>query len=187
WVSQATPGSDPKSKPLALIGGGSGRSTPPHVDPPSLEKYPRIGRRAISLEPATIRDGSDGSIAMLVSLCGPSSLLTSTLVPTLTLATLVLIEDRKDGEETTRYFAHHVGWVVPTRVWMVAARPTVPTLSTRTAVIDATARPRRMASPPSHRGQTPSAGVLASCTSLGQSDAGIACGPCSRNPETAHG
>ena len=53
---------------------------------------------------------------MLVSLCGPSSLLTSTLVPTLTLATLVPIEDRNDGEETARYFAHHVGCVMPTRV-----------------------------------------------------------------------
>jgi hypothetical protein len=119
------------------------------VPPPSLEKYPRIGNRAISFEPATSRDGSDGSIAMLVSLCGPSSLLTSTLVPTLTLVTLVLIEDRKDGDDTTRYFAHHVGWVVPTRVWGLAALATVPTLNRRTAVIDATARPRRMAPSPS--------------------------------------
>jgi hypothetical protein len=119
------------------------------VSPPSLEKYPRIGNLAISLEPATSRDGSDGSIAILVSLCGPSSLLTSTLVPTLALETLVLIEDRKDGEETTRYLAHQVGCVVPTRVGGLAAFATVPTLSRRTAVIDATARPRRMAPSPS--------------------------------------
>ena len=37
-VSKATPGSEPKSVPLVVAGGGSGKSTAPQLLPPSLEK-----------------------------------------------------------------------------------------------------------------------------------------------------
>jgi hypothetical protein len=37
-VSKASVGSEPKSIPFVPIGGGSGRSTPPQVVPPSFEK-----------------------------------------------------------------------------------------------------------------------------------------------------
>src|SRR5882762_10706610 len=67
--------------PFAPIAGGSGRSTPPQLEPPSKEKYPRIGSRKISFEPAAMFLGALVLMAMNVSLCGPHSLETSTLVP----------------------------------------------------------------------------------------------------------
>src|SRR5881275_2486608 len=63
------------------MGGGSGRSTPPQLEPPSKEKNPRIGNRKISFEPAAMFFGVLVLMAMNVSLCGPHSLETSTLVP----------------------------------------------------------------------------------------------------------
>src|SRR5438132_2448424 len=68
--------------PLVPMGAGRGRSTPPHVAPPSKEKYPRIGRRKISFDPAARFDGFEGLIVMNVSLCGPHSFETSTFAPT---------------------------------------------------------------------------------------------------------
>src|SRR5438445_828700 len=79
------PGSEPKSNPLLVRGGGSDRSTPPQVLPPSLEKSALMGRRSISLAPATIWLGLLGFMAMDVSLWGPASLLASTFGPTVTL------------------------------------------------------------------------------------------------------
>src|SRR5438309_10904821 len=67
--------------PLVPIGSGSGRSTPPQLWPLSVEKYPRIGSRKISLEPAARFLGREGLMAMKVSLCGPHSFETSTLLP----------------------------------------------------------------------------------------------------------
>src|SRR5437868_136674 len=60
---------------------GSGKSTPPQLKPLSVEKYPRIGSRKISLEPAASCRGRSGLMAMKVSLCGPHSLETSTFEP----------------------------------------------------------------------------------------------------------
>src|SRR5713101_8658086 len=106
------PGSEPKSKPLVVRGGGSGRSTPPQVLPPSLEKRPRMGRRSISFAPATIWLGLVGLIAIDVSLWGPGSLLASTFLPTETLfVRLPSPADVNPGAETTWYFAHQVGFV----------------------------------------------------------------------------
>ena len=82
WVSNATPGSEPKSVPFVVAGGGRGRSTAPKLLPPFVEKYARMGRRKISFEPPTTWAGFEGLIVTDVSLCGPSSLLASTLVPT---------------------------------------------------------------------------------------------------------
>src|SRR5207237_9075503 len=67
--------------PFAPNAGGSGRSTPPQLEPPSKEKYPRIGSRKISFEPPAMFFGVFVLMAMNVSLCGPHSLETSTLVP----------------------------------------------------------------------------------------------------------
>src|SRR4051812_2509927 len=67
--------------PLVPIGGGSGRSTPPQWAPPSVEKYPRIGKRKISFDPPARLEGLRVLMAMNVSLCGPHSLETSTLPP----------------------------------------------------------------------------------------------------------
>ena len=82
--SNASVGSEAKSMPLFVFGGGKGRSTPPQLEPPSVEKYPRIGKRNISFEPAARTLGLFGLIVMYVSLCGPHSFETSILLPTLT-------------------------------------------------------------------------------------------------------
>src|SRR5215471_13307638 len=84
-MSHATAGSEPKSVPEPLSGGGRGRSTAPQVEPPSEEKYPRIGNRKISFEPPTIWEGLDGLIAIDVSLWGPGSLFMTASAPTETL------------------------------------------------------------------------------------------------------
>src|SRR5712692_2400860 len=92
------------------MGGGSGRSTAPHVPPPSDEKYPRMGRRNISLEPTTICDGFDGFTAIEVSLWGPDSLETSTLAPTFALV-VVFAAGLTPDAASRWYLAHHVGCV----------------------------------------------------------------------------
>ena len=71
--SNATVGSDPKSKPLLVRGGGSGRSTPVNVAPPSDDAIARIGRRWISFDPVITLRVFAGLIAMNVSLCDPHS------------------------------------------------------------------------------------------------------------------
>ncbi|OLB60585.1 MAG: hypothetical protein AUI11_13315 [Acidobacteria bacterium 13_2_20CM_2_66_4] len=107
-LSKATPGSDPKSKPLVPIDGGSGTSTPPQVFPPSEEKYARIGRRKISLEPAASCFGLLGLMAMNVSLCGPHSLDTSTFVSAIRDVT---VDRRLSGPlfARKRNLSHQVG------------------------------------------------------------------------------
>src|SRR5712692_7181904 len=81
-VSKASDGSEPKAPSFVPCrGGGSGRSTAPQLAPSLLEKYPRIGSRKISFEPAASMLGRDGFTVMNVSLCGPHSLDTSTFVP----------------------------------------------------------------------------------------------------------
>jgi hypothetical protein len=107
--SNATDGSEPKSEPFFTSGGGSGRSTPVNILPPSNEAIARIGSRWISFEPATTLSGSAGLIAIDVSLCDPHSWLASTLLPkescgpspTSPVQTGVL-------NETTWYFENHV-------------------------------------------------------------------------------
>src|SRR5215471_9958278 len=109
-MSHATAGSEPKSVPEPLSGGGRGRSTAPQVEPPSEEKYPRIGNRSISLEPATIWVVLAGLMAIDVSLCGPASLLTSTFAPTLTLPVFPgLGSGWNPGADTVSNFCHQVG------------------------------------------------------------------------------
>src|SRR5712664_1424908 len=66
------------------FGGGNDRSTPPQSVPPFVEKYPRIGSLNISFEPAARTLVLLGSMVMNVSLCGPHSFETSTLLPKLT-------------------------------------------------------------------------------------------------------
>ncbi len=71
----ATPGSEAKSVSLVPErGGGRGMSVAPQLAPLSLEKYPRCGRRKISLEAPTRILGWLGLRLMKVSLCGPHSL-----------------------------------------------------------------------------------------------------------------
>jgi len=67
-ASKAMPGSEPKSNPFRVLGGGSGRSTPLNVAPPSREYIARIGRRWISFDPAMTLSEFDGLIAIDVSL-----------------------------------------------------------------------------------------------------------------------
>src|SRR5437868_3032057 len=69
--------------PFVPMAGGSGRSTPPQLEPPLLEKYPRIGSRKISLEPAASILGARVFRVIKVSLCGPHSFDRSTLLPEL--------------------------------------------------------------------------------------------------------
>src|SRR5437868_10316131 len=90
------------------IGAGSGRSTPPQLAPLSLEKYPRIGSRKISFDPAASCLGRDGLMAMNVSLCGPHSLETSTLLPDEVAAVLT----KASGPLLSRYWylSHQVGF-----------------------------------------------------------------------------
>ena len=73
FESNATAGSEPKSKPLFVRAGGSGRSTPVNVAPPSVENIARIGSRWISFDPAMTFLGFAGLIAIEVSLCEPHS------------------------------------------------------------------------------------------------------------------
>jgi hypothetical protein len=60
-----------------------------------------------------------GFVAIDVSLCGPSSLLTSTFAPTLMLPDEVPRAGVKPGAETTSYFCHHVGFAL----WIVVSLP----------------------------------------------------------------
>ena len=79
--SKAMPGSEPKSKPFFVRGGGNGKSTPVKFVPPSVEYIARIGRRWISFEPAITLSVSAGLMAIDVSLCEPHSWLASTFEP----------------------------------------------------------------------------------------------------------
>src|SRR5260370_25227459 len=89
-------------------GGGKGRSTPPQLAPASEEKYPRIGRRKISLEPAASVRGCAGLSVIKVSLCGPHSFDTSTLLPTLNdVVGPASVE--ASVVSSCWYFAHHLG------------------------------------------------------------------------------
>ena len=109
-MSHATAGSEPKSVPEPFSAGGNGRSTAPQLEPPSEEKYPRIGNRKISFEPPTIWAWSAGLIAIDVSLCGPGSLLISTLEPTEMLPVFPgPAGGWNPGAETVRNFCHQVG------------------------------------------------------------------------------
>src|SRR5438876_4174045 len=94
--------------PLVPIGAGSGRSTPPQLAPLSVEKYPRIGSRKISFEPAASCLGRDGLMAMKVSLCGPHSLETSTLLPDDVAAAVT----KASGPLLSKYWylSHQVGF-----------------------------------------------------------------------------
>src|SRR5437588_10625190 len=83
WLSKASVGSEPKSIPFVPIAGGKGKSTPPQLDPAFPEKYPRMGNRKISLEPAASIFGAREFKVMNVSLCGPHSFDRSTLLPKL--------------------------------------------------------------------------------------------------------
>src|SRR5258706_12232623 len=83
-MSNEREGADENGGPLGPCGDGGGKPTPPRLPLLSLEKYPRMGSRKISLEPAASVVGCDGLSVMYVSLCGPHSLETSTLPPTIT-------------------------------------------------------------------------------------------------------
>src|SRR2546429_9685516 len=84
WVSKASDGSEPNRVWLVPdSGGGRGTSTPPQLPPPSDEKYARMGSRKITLDPAVSWRGPVGFKVMKVSLCGPHSFDTSTLLPKL--------------------------------------------------------------------------------------------------------
>src|SRR5215471_9970479 len=153
-MSHATAGSEPKSVPEPLSGGGRGRSTAPQVEPPSEEKYPRIGNRSISFEPPTIWAWLDGLIAIDVSLCGPASLLTSMLEPTETLPVFPgLGSGRNPGADTVRNFCHQVGSLYAEAPVLVpaeagSAQPTVNAiLATAAAVTKARSRAIRLAPP----------------------------------------
>src|SRR5437879_1233284 len=81
-MSNASVGSEPNRVSLAPdSAGGRGTSTPPQLPPASEEKYARIGNRKISLEPAVSWRGPLGFSVMKVSLWGPHSFDTSTLLP----------------------------------------------------------------------------------------------------------
>src|SRR5438445_10869122 len=104
------PGSEPKSNPLLVRGGRSGRSTPRQGLPPSPEKSALMGRRSISLAPATIWLGLLGFMAIEVSLWGPASLLASTFGPTVTLWVFPgLARGTDPGAETNCRFDHQLG------------------------------------------------------------------------------
>src|SRR5712692_5384610 len=109
----ATPGSEAKSVSLVPErGGGRGMSVAPQLAPPSLEKYPRCGRRKISLEAPTRILGWLGLRLMKVSLCGPHSLEAFTLVPTES-EPACLPPEIAPLVERYRYLAHHVGlWIL---------------------------------------------------------------------------
>ena len=82
-MSHAIVGSDPKRSPVIESAGGNGRceSFQLPAAPLLVDAKATIGRQKISFEPATIVDGLLGLIAIDVSLCGVSSLLTSTFAP----------------------------------------------------------------------------------------------------------
>src|SRR5262249_59373064 len=110
WGCPAPAGGRRRSLSRRCRGGGAGTGPAPHVVPPSEEKYPRIGNRSISLEPATICWWLAGLMAIDVSLCGPGSLLTSTFAPTLTLPVLPgLGSGWNPGADTVSNFCHQVG------------------------------------------------------------------------------
>src|SRR5262249_31484296 len=139
--SHATAGSEPKSVPEPLSGGGRGRSTAPHVCPPSGEKYPRIGNRSISLGAAAICLGVAGLMAIGVSLCGAGSVLTSMLGATGTRRVFPgLASGGTPGADTVSNFCHQVGRLyaeapVPVPAEAGSAQPTVTTtLATAAAV-----------------------------------------------------
>ena len=106
--SNARAGSDPKSKPLFVVAGGSGRSTPVNVLPPSLEYIARIGSRWISFAPAITFLVFAGLIAIAVSLCEPHSWLASTLLPNASCPTspLLLLHRGAAPPETERYLSY---------------------------------------------------------------------------------
>src|SRR5207244_11914373 len=80
----ASPGSEENDQvvPSSSV---NGRSAPDQLLPPLVEKYVRIGSRKISLDPAASIFGLRVSTLIIVSLCGPGSLLTFTLLRTLTV------------------------------------------------------------------------------------------------------
>src|SRR5437016_12101517 len=81
-MSNASVGSEPNRVSLVPdSAGGRGTSTPPQLPPPSDEKYARMGSRKISLDPAVSWRGPLGFKVTKVSLCGPHSFDTSTLLP----------------------------------------------------------------------------------------------------------
>jgi hypothetical protein len=108
FESKAIAGSDPKSKPLLVRGGGSGRSTPVNVAPPSVEYIARIGRRWISFEPAITFCWFAGLIAIEVSLCEPHSWLASTFDPKASCPTEpeLLLQVWTAPPETERYLSN---------------------------------------------------------------------------------
>src|SRR4029077_815307 len=105
----ATPGSDPKSKPLFVRAGGSGRSTPVKGAPPSVEYIARLGRGWISFEPAMTLSGCAGSIAIDVSLCDPHSWPASTFAPNGGWVTEPVLPEQREAVPfaTARYFWYH--------------------------------------------------------------------------------
>ena len=108
-TSNATPGSDPKSKPLFVRAVGRGRSTPENVVPASVENIARIGSRWISFEPAMTLAVLAGLIAIDSSLCDPHSLLASTLVPKVCCGTVPVLPSHSGTTplDTTRNFWNH--------------------------------------------------------------------------------
>src|SRR5438309_2915777 len=97
------PGSEPKSNPLLVLGGGSGRSTPLQVLPPSVEERARMGSRSISFAPAPIWLGVLGVMAVEVSLWGPFLLLAAPFGPNVTLWVFPGVDPGPNpGAETVR-------------------------------------------------------------------------------------
>jgi hypothetical protein len=126
------------------------------VEPPSEEKYPRIGNRTISFEPPTIWEWPDGLIAIDVSLWGVGSLLTSMLEPTATLPVFPgLGGGWNPGADTVRNFCHQVGSLYAEAPLLVPAEAgsAQPTLSAMLAIDAAAAktRSRAMCPAPSKR------------------------------------
>src|SRR5712691_7387704 len=113
-----------------------------------------MGRRKISFESATIWDGLDGLMAIEVSLCGPGSLLTSTLERTETRCVAPGPgSGLNPGAETVWNLFHQVGWLYAEEPGLAApaAAGAAPRVSPRTKieVNAAMARDGRAITPPS--------------------------------------
>src|SRR6185312_1608402 len=94
--------------PLAPLAGGRGKSVPVQLEPPSKLAYARMGRRKISFDPPARFFALLVFTVMKVSLCGPHSLDTSTLVPT-DAELLVPAFPFAECDERYSYLFHQVG------------------------------------------------------------------------------
>jgi hypothetical protein len=135
------------------------------VEPPSAEKYPRIGNRTISFEPPTIWEWRDGLIAIDVSLWGVGSLLTSMLEPTETLPVFPgLGGGWNPGADTVRNFCHQVGSLYAEDPALVPAEAgsAQPAVNAMLAIDAAVAKARsRVICPPLRTGFAVPHGMLA--------------------------